>query len=168
MNDKYNQFYRDMFNDEKKLMEAIKEIESERIKTRKKISLFTKTMMLNALLSVLGVIVLMVLLNTNVVNSSLVGDLTIAMNIALLFATSELGNKKSNLNNSLKELNASLNGAKARYRELTNLKTNVNDKTNENTSVNDKEVSKDLEQVFNEVIDEEYTLEDKPKVRTRK
>lgn len=62
----------------------------------------------------------------------------------------------------LKLLNKKLENKKAVHRELTNMQTKQNNFNLE------KEELKDLEQVFNEVIDEEYTKEEKPKVRTRK
>lgn len=64
----------------------------------------------------------------------------------------------------LRFLSDELNNKKLMHKKLTN----VNEKNNTNKFNLEKEELKDLEQIFNKIIEEENTLEDKPKARVRK
>lgn len=93
---------------------------------------------------------------------------TMASLTVLSFPLLDRSKTLSNLRSELNDLNNSYNNAEASYNHLENVKTYVKEKTNENTSNLDKKETINLEQVFKEVLDEEITLEEKPKVRTRK
>ncbi len=167
-------FYKSKYSDEKALLKTIEILEQEKEKISKKVNFVSIIKKITLSLMILGTIIQAISIPTliffkqvTIINSYSVINLMITTYI-LFFMNCDLSYKCSKLNESLEDLNDCLVSAETRYNELINIKTNKLEKTNKNVLPENKKEVKCLKQIFNEIPDEELTLEIKPKVRTRK